>query len=341
MKTTATLFTCFIVSLLLASENASAGNNRFSGKSGKSSSSRSFGHHGNRNNNHRSKNFNNRSSNSQYNHRSTNQRFSQNKKPSMGQHNYKASYNSKSTPVQSSKFSKRNNYHFKPAPKQNVSNKLSRFDDKRKINPQHKAIQRPFKTDQKTIKHNKFHGHHNGHHNVQHGHHHWNRSWIHINTRSWCPPVCRPWFPVPCAEPVLTPCVITACAPLNYNEAGETVVEVSEGFGTEEIAETQTSPEPVEQELLELVSGKLFQLSAEGLGNEQGMVVLEINEMGLPAKIEKWEDNILAFQTPQIGLAKATEAKMHVMNSKGQLLATLDINLLPATESVTNPVASN
>ncbi len=48
MKTTATLITCFTVSLIFASGNASAGNNRFSGKSGKSSSSRSFNHHGSR-----------------------------------------------------------------------------------------------------------------------------------------------------------------------------------------------------------------------------------------------------------------------------------------------------
>ncbi|WP_145229115.1 hypothetical protein [Gimesia algae] len=255
----------------------------------------------------------------------------------MRQHNYKASYNSKSTPVKSSKFSKTNDYHFKTAPKQNFSNKVNRFDEKKQINPQLKATQRPFKTGQKTTKHNKFNGYHNGHHNGHHGHHHWNRPWIHINTRPWCPTVCRPWYPVACVDPILTPCVITACVPVYYNAAGETVDDVSEGAGTEEVTETENSTEPVEQERLVLESGKLFQLSAEGLGGEQGMVVLEINEMGLPAKIEKWEDNILAFQTPQIGLAKVTEAKMHVMNSKGQLLATLDISLLPAT----NPVASN
>ncbi|HAH44405.1 hypothetical protein [Gimesia sp.] len=324
MKTIATLITCFTVSLMLGSGNASAGNNRFSGKSGKSSSSRSFNHHGNRNGNSRSNNFSHRPSNSQQNKQSSNQRFSQLKKSSTGQNNYKTSFSSKT-----------NNYHFKPAPKQNEFDKPNRFESKKQKFSQNKATRRPIITPQKTIKHSKFHGHHHGHHNNHHGHHHWHRPWIHINTRPWCPPVCRPWYPVACADPILTPCVITACTPIYYNEAGETVVESASE------TETEIATEPVEQERLELVSGKLFQLSAEGLGAEQGMVVLEINEMGLPAKIETWEDNILAFQTPQIGLSKATEAKIHVMNSKGQLLATLDINLQPATEKITDPVASN
>lgn len=303
MKTTATLFTCFTVSLILVSGNATAGNNRFSGKSSKSSSSRSFSHQGNHHS--RNKNFNNRSGHSQYNHRSSTQRFSQYDKSSFRQNNYKTSFNTKT-----------NNHHFKSTPKQ--------------FNPQHKATQRPFKTEHKTINHNKFHGHH-----------HRNRPWVHINTRPLCPPVCRPWYPVTCVDPIITPCVITACAPVYSNKTGEAVVEVSEETVSAEFTETETSTEPVKQERLELVSGKRFQLSAEGLGDEQGMVILEINEMGLPAKIETWEDSILAFQTPQIGLSKVTEAKMHVMNSKGQLLATLDINLLPAIEQITNPVASN
>ncbi|WP_339684792.1 hypothetical protein [Gimesia maris] len=310
MKTTATLFTCFTVSLILVSGNATAGNNRFSGKSSKSSSSRSFSHQGNHHS--RTKNFNNRSGHSQYNHRSSNQRFSRYNKSSSRQNNYKTSFNTKT-----------NNHHFKSTPKQ--------------FNPQHKATQRPFKTEHKTINHNKFHGHYNNHH----GHHHRNRPWVHINTRPLCPPVCRPWYPVTCVDPIITPCVITACAPVYSNKTGEAVVEVSEETVTAEFTETETSTEPVKQERLELVSGKRFQLSAEGLGDEQGMVILEINEMGLPANIETWEDGVLAFQTPQIGLSKVTEAKMHVMNSKGQLLATLDINLLPATEQVTNTVASN
>jgi len=326
MKSTATWITCFTVSLILASGNASAGNNRFSGKSGKSSSNRSFNHHGNRNGNFRSNNFSHRSRNSQQKQHSSNQRFSQLKKSSTGQNNYKASFSSKT-----------NNYHFKPTPKQNESDKPNRFEYKKQNFPQYKASRRPITPPRKTIKHSKFHGHHQGH---QNSHNHWHRPWLHINTRPWCPPVCRPWYPVACADPILTPCVITACSPIYYNEAGETVVE-SALETVSDISETEITTEPIEQERLELVSGKLFQLSAEGLGTEQGMVILEINEMGLPAKIETWEDDILAFQTPQIRLAEVTEAKMHVMNSKGQLLATLDINLQPAAETVTDPVAAN
>ncbi|MCA9022330.1 MAG: hypothetical protein KDA74_19410 [Planctomycetaceae bacterium] len=315
----------------MASGNASAGNNRFSGKSSKSSSSHSFKQHGNRNSHSRGNQFSNRSNYSQFKNKSSNQHHFQYKKPASNQNHFKTSFNSKT-----------NNDQFKSAPKQNRSFNVNQVDHKKQNFTQHKVIQHPYNTKQNPVKYNKFQGRHqNGHNNVHHGHHHWNRPWIHINTRPWCPPVCRPWYPVACADPILTPCVITACAPIYYNEAGETVAVTNTETATEEVAEAETTTEPVEQERLELVSGKLFQLSAEGLGDDQGMVVLEINEMGLPAKIEKWEDNILAFQTPQIGLAKTTEAKMHVMNSKGQLLATLDINLIPATEDVTNPVASN
>jgi len=139
MKSTATWITCFTVSLILASGNASAGNNRFSGKSGKSSSNRSFNHHGNRNGNFRSNNFSHRSRNSQQKQHSSNQRFSQLKKSSTGQNNYKASFSSKT-----------NNYHFKPTPKQNESDKPNRFEYKKQNFPQYKASRRPITPPRKT-----------------------------------------------------------------------------------------------------------------------------------------------------------------------------------------------
>ncbi|WP_339729440.1 hypothetical protein [uncultured Gimesia sp.] len=135
--------------------------------------------------------------------------------------------------------------------------------------------------------------------------------------------------------------MITACAPVSYNEFNEPFAAAPAIAEEEIVAATEATPEQTEPQRLELVAGQKFQLSAEGLGTEQGMVVLEINDMGLPAKIVKWEDTALGFQTPQIGLSKATEAKMHIMNKKGQLLATLDINLLPEGSAEATQVAAN
>ena len=356
MKFATTLFACITLSLVLVSENVSAGN-RFSGKSsGRSSnrsSSRSFN---NRNNYHSSRNSNYRN----YGQRSTfSQRNSSMKRVSSKQNyrtqqtqkftnRYNSQKNFKNTKFNTTKqsgSSRTNTYKFSPTRKQTTSSRTQKFNGKHHFNQQHKPTQRSFKSNFKPVKHNNHHGHFNNHHKGHHfnhkghhGHKHWNRPWCHINYRPVCPSVCRPWYPVVCADPIVNPCVITSCVPVTYNEFNEPLVVAPVIAEEEIVAATQEQAEP---ERLELVAGQKFQLSAEGLGTEQGMVVLEINEMGLPAKIEKWEDTALGFQTPQIGLSKSTEAKMHIMNKKGQLLATLDINLLPETTAGTAQVAAN
>lgn len=366
MKLSATLFACITLSLVLASETASAGN-RFSGKSsGRSSnrsSNRSFNNRSYQNNHNKNNfskhNFNNRTfSTSQKNHFSTMQRNASVKKFTPKQ-NYRKPQTHHFTnrhinqnnvkKTNNSNFTKSKIYTFSPKHKQMIPTKNQNFQQHHKFNQHHKPTQRPFKTNFKPVKHNFPNGHHSNHHNTHHTHHkghhhghkHWSRPWCHINYRPVCPTVCRPWYPVVCADPIVTPCVITSCAPVTYNEFNEPLVAAPVIAEEEIVAATEATQEQTEPERLELVAGQKFQLSAEGLGTEQGMVVLEINEMGLPAKIEKWEDTALGFQTPQIGLSKATEAKMHIMNKKGQLLATLDINLLPEATAGATQVAAN
>ena len=337
MKFATTLFTCVVVTLLTITEDASAGN-RSSGKSFGRSSGRSFSNRSRSFSSHQNRNTSMKKF-------STRQKFhTPQTKKFTPKYNYQSQFK-KMTPKNSNfkGFHKTTNHKFtkdikfpssqnnmkRPFVKRPITNQKQDFSKIGKVNTKHpfKPQHKPDLHHNKHIKHkNFFHGHHIGHH---HGHNLWYRPWCHINVRPWCPPVCRPWYPVICEDPIIVPCQIISCRPVFINEIGEAVVAAP------------ANEEKAQPERLALVAGQQVQLTAQGLGNEQGMVIIEINEMGLPAKIEKWEDTKLGFQTPQIGLGKATEAKMHIMNKKGQLLATLDVELLPEQTSKGNQVVAN
>ncbi|MBD3674733.1 MAG: hypothetical protein HUJ26_14525 [Planctomycetaceae bacterium] len=128
----------------------------------------------------------------------------------------------------------------------------------------------------------------------------------------FCPPgrrpiVCLP--PITICPPVHTPCVVNTCQ--------NVVVE-------EQVVVEEEKLEPV----LQLVVGQPAALEAEGLGEQAGQVVFEVNGLGLPAKITMWEDRQLGIEVPLIGLQAPTTAFMHLIDADGQPLASIPVELL-------------
>jgi hypothetical protein len=80
----------------------------------------------------------------------------------------------------------------------------------------------------------------------------------------------------------------------------------------------------------ELTIGASVEIPATGLGAKQGMAVIEVNGIGLRTQVTKWQDDKVGLTVPPIGLTAKTPAKLHILNDQTQLLASVDVTLVPA-----------
>jgi hypothetical protein len=135
----------------------------------------------------------------------------------------------------------------------------------------------------------------------------------HPHHKPICPPVCRPWINVHITAPV-RPCVIRSCHTVCV--ANVSTVEV------------------LVEDRLTLISGQAYQLAAEHLGEEPGVVVLEVNGVGLPVSLVEWRPDGFEFVVPTVALQQPTPGQLHVINSLGQLLGSMPVDLLPAPQPV-------
>ena len=84
--------------------------------------------------------------------------------------------------------------------------------------------------------------------------------------------------------------------------------------------------------LPEVRAGATYSLSAMELGQETGHVVIEVNELYLDTKVEKWSNDQATVTLPLVGMAKPQRAALLMLNSKGQVVESMDVTFLPAKE---------
>jgi len=157
-----------------------------------------------------------------------------------------------------------------------------------------------------------------------------------------CPPICPPhypggycgpWYPLPgfwgchhhCPPVCITlpaycgyPCVVT-----------ETIVV--EGATTPVLVSAQVVEDAAEAKLMQVPVGATLTLADKNLGAEEGQVVLEVQSVSLPAKVNEWKADKVNATLPLFGLAAPTKAKIWLLRKDGQVANTVMVELIPAT----------
>lgn len=86
-------------------------------------------------------------------------------------------------------------------------------------------------------------------------------------------------------------------------------------------------------ELPRVVVGSTVSLSGNNLGAEAGQVLLEINGLALPCRIDVWAADKATTTLPSFGLGSETKGKMHVIRADGSVARSLDVVVVPAVEA--------
>jgi hypothetical protein len=153
-----------------------------------------------------------------------------------------------------------------------------------------------------------------------------------------CPPhhpggYCGPWYPLPgwwgchhhCPPICITlpaycgyPCVVT-----------ETIVV--EGATEPVLVNAQVVEDSAEAKLMQVPVGATLTLADKNLGADEGQVVLEVDSVSLPAKVNEWKADQVNMTLPMFGLAGPTKAKIWLVRKDGQVANTLMVELIPAT----------
>ena len=162
-----------------------------------------------------------------------------------------------------------------------------------------------------------------------------------------CPPhhpggYCGPWYPLPgwwgchhhCPPICITlpaycgyPCVVT-----------ETIVV--EGATTPVLVNAQVVEDASAAKLTQVPVGATLTLADKNLGADEGQVVLEVDSVSLPAKVNEWKADQVNMTLPMFGLAGPTKAKIWLFRKDGQVANTLLVELIPETPE-SQQVAAN
>lgn len=92
---------------------------------------------------------------------------------------------------------------------------------------------------------------------------------------------------------------------------------------------TQTVPkhDASEENVREMILGKSYDLAGTSFGDSAGRMLLEVNDIALGLKVDQWTSDKVSFTLPMFGLAKATPAKIHLIDSTGKLAQTTTVRL--------------
>jgi hypothetical protein len=83
--------------------------------------------------------------------------------------------------------------------------------------------------------------------------------------------------------------------------------------------------------LMQVPVGATLTLADKNLGADEGQVVLEVEAVSLPAKVNEWKADQVNMTLPMFGLGAPTKAKIWLVRKDGQVANTLMVELIPAT----------
>jgi len=86
-------------------------------------------------------------------------------------------------------------------------------------------------------------------------------------------------------------------------------------------------------ELTRVVVASTVTLSGTNLGADSGQVLLEINGLALPCRMDVWAADKATVTLPSFGLGSETKGKMHIIRADGSVARSLDVMVVPAVEA--------
>jgi hypothetical protein len=139
-------------------------------------------------------------------------------------------------------------------------------------------------------------------------------------SNKWCGP-CWWWSPCwdPCYKSCYYPCTVyaypqTIVIPVQTVVVGAPVAPV------------------VAEQLMQIPVGATVTLQGNNLGDQLGMLVVQIDKISLPAQVNEWKPEGVNVTLPMLGLAGPTRAQLWMVRADGTVAANVAVELLPAQQ---------
>ena len=140
-----------------------------------------------------------------------------------------------------------------------------------------------------------------------------------------CDPCCKPcnkwcgpcWWWSPCWDPCYKSCYY----PCTVYAYPQTIV-IPVVVGTPVVAE----------QVMQIPVGATVTLQGTNLGDQLGMLVVQIDKVSLPAQVNEWKPEGVNVTLPMVGLAGPTRAQLWMVRADGTVAANVAVELLPAQQ---------
>jgi hypothetical protein len=123
---------------------------------------------------------------------------------------------------------------------------------------------------------------------------------------SWCDPCYKPCYPVVYSQPILIPVatpIVTSAAPVGG---------------------------VIEEKLMQVPAGATLTLQALDLGTTAGQVVLQFNQMAMPAMVNEWKNDAVTATLPPMGLASPVKGEITIVKADGKVASSIKVEVIPA-----------
>jgi hypothetical protein len=151
----------------------------------------------------------------------------------------------------------------------------------------------------------------------------------------WClpnyDPWCKPCYPKVCSQPIVVqvPVAVPVEVPVQTPVAG-----VHPGVPA-------PAPAAPAEPLMQIPVGSTLTLQALGLGEAAGQVMIVMDKISLPSQINEWRPDAVTATLPVFGLAGPTPAELLLLSAEGQIVSSLQVELIPASPEMAAEAEAN
>jgi hypothetical protein len=89
---------------------------------------------------------------------------------------------------------------------------------------------------------------------------------------------------------------------------------------------------------MQIPVGATVTMQGTDLGDQLGMLVVQIDKISLPAQVNEWKPEGVNVTLPMLGLAGPTKAQLWMVRADGSVAANVAVELLPAQQQAAGAV---
>ncbi len=142
----------------------------------------------------------------------------------------------------------------------------------------------------------------------------------HNHCNKWCGPT---WWWSPCWDPCYKSCYY----PTTVYAVPQTIV-----VPVQTVVAGAPVAQPVAEPLMQIPVGATITLQGNDLGDQLGMLAVQIDKISLPAQVNEWTPAGVNVTLPMMGLAGPTRAQLWMVRADGAVAANVAVELLPAQQ---------